>query len=345
MPVPDTASDLAPGLTYVSDALPGLRRQRRGKGFRYVDPRGRTVSAAERARILALGIPPAWEDVWICRDPGGHIQATGLDAAGRKQYRYHPGWSDWRARSKYDGLAGFGAGLARFRARVARDLAGTPGDLAFALAAIAVLLDRLHLRVGSACYATRNRSFGATTLLNRHLQLAPGEIRLRFRAKGGQRVEHRLRDSRLHRIFEAIDDLPGRNLFTWIDEEGCPRPIGSDQVNAYVAAATGVAGATAKTFRTWSGSLAALEAAEAARGPLRVRALAEAAAARLVNTPAVSRSAYIHPRILGLAELDPDARAELLGQIRPAGPGRLRAGERRLIGLLSAADPAGVRTA
>lgn len=124
MPVPDTASDLAPGLTYVSDALPGLRRQRRGKGFRYVDPRGRTVSAAERARILALGIPPAWEDVWICRDPGGHIQATGLDAAGRKQYRYHPGWSDWRARSKYDGLAGFGAGLARFRARVARDLAG-----------------------------------------------------------------------------------------------------------------------------------------------------------------------------------------------------------------------------
>lgn len=156
----DSADDLAPGLTYVSDTLPGLHRQRRGQGFRYLDPRGRAVSTTERARILALGIPPAWEEVWICRDPGGHIQATGLDAAGRKQYRYHPDWSAWRARSKYDGLAAFGAGLARFRARVDRDLSGTPGDLAFGLAAVAVLLDRLHLRVGSACYPPATAASG-----------------------------------------------------------------------------------------------------------------------------------------------------------------------------------------
>lgn len=341
-PVADPACP--PGLVYVSDADPGIRRRRRGTGFGYTGPDGRPVAAAQRARIAALGIPPAYADVWICADPAGHLQATGIDQAGRKQYRYHPDWSDWRARAKYDGLAAFGAALARFRARVARDLTGEAGDLDFSLAAIALLLDRLHLRVGNAAHTARSRSYGATTLLRRHLTLGDGELRLRFRAKGGKLVDHRLRDKRLHRIFEAIDDLPGKNLFGWVDEAGVLHAIGSQHVNAYLAARTGVDGVTAKTFRTWAGTLAAFAAARATPGRLSVRTMAEAAAQRLHNTPAISRSAYIHPAVLELATLDPEARAERLA-LAPVGSARLLADERRLLALLQSARPRAVDAA
>jgi DNA topoisomerase-1 len=325
-----------PGLIFVSDQMAGIARRRHGSGFRYVDAAGRAVGAADRRRIARLGIPPAWEGVWICADPAGHLQATGLDQAGRKQYRYHDDWSAWRARVKYDGLAAFGWGLARFRARVRRDLEGNAGDFDFTLAAVAVLLDRLHLRVGSAAYTAQNRSYGATTLLRRHLKLGDGVLRLRYRAKGGKLVEQSLRDRRLHGVFGAIDDLPGRNLFTYLDAEGTVHAIGSQHVNAYLAAHTGVEGVTAKTFRTWAGSLAAFTAARRTRGPLSIRALAEAAAARLHNTPEICRSAYIHPAVLGLAALDAEERTELLHDLRPAGPRRLRSDERRLLGLLAA---------
>ncbi len=267
----------------------------------------------------------------ICPDPSGHLQATGIDVAGRKQYRYHPDWSAWRSLAKYDGLVAFGAALARFRSRIERDLAGEAGDLDFSLAAIAVLLDRLHLRVGSAAHTARSRSYGATTLLHRHLTLGDGELRLRFRAKGGRLVDHRLRDRRLHRIFEAIDDLPGRTLFGWVGADGEMNPIGSHQVNAYLADRTGVQGVTAKTFRTWAGTLAAFDAARAAKHRLAVRVMAEAAAARLHNTPAISRSAYIHPAVLELATLNTAERTARLQALRPAGPARLLADERRLL--------------
>ncbi|HVL20345.1 MAG TPA: DNA topoisomerase IB [Amaricoccus sp.] len=327
--------EVPPGLVYVSDGGPGFLRRRQGKGFSYRTTAGELASPAERARIEALAIPPAWEDVWICADPNGHLQATGVDAAGRRQYRYHADWSAWRAQRKYDGLAGFGLALPRFRRRVLRDLGRDPGERELSLAAIATLLDRLHLRVGSAAHTARNRTFGATTLLHRHLRLGDGEIVLRFRAKGGRMTEHRLQDTRLHRIFEAIDDLPGRNLFTWVDADGLVHPIGSEAVNAYLAAATGLAGVSAKTFRTWAGTLAAFTAARQTTGRLGIRVLAEAAAARLHNTPAISRSAYIHPTVLGLVEMPPEARTAYLAAVPAAGPRQLRADERRLLGLLS----------
>jgi DNA topoisomerase-1 len=328
-----------PGLVYVGDEIPGIRRRRHGRGFIYLDAAGRTVNGSERARIESLAVPPAWEDVWICPEPAGHLQATGMDSAGRKQYRYHADWSAWRARAKFDNLAAFGRALARFRERVRRDLEGDAGDLDLSLAAIGVLLDRLHLRVGSSAYAARNRTYGATTLLNRHLKLGDGELRLRYRSKGGKLVEHRLRDRRLHRILEAIHDLPGRNLFTYIGPDGAVHAIGSHQVNAYLAARTGVEGATAKSFRTWAGTLAAFAAARAAPGRVGVRTMAEAAAAVLHNTPAISRSSYIHPTVLELASLGVEERRGLLRGLRPSGPIRLRSDERRLLGLLERQAP------
>lgn len=340
MDIATSIGNLPPGLVYVGDEMPGIVRRRRGTAFSYLDARGRTVGAEVRRRCVELAIPPAWERVWICADPAGHLQATGFDAAGRKQYRYHPDWSAWRAEAKYAGLAAFGRGLARLRARIERDLAGDAGDLAVSLAAIAMLLDRVHLRVGSAAHTARSRTFGATTLQPRHLKLDGDVVRLRYRAKGGRMTEHTLRDRRLHRILEAIHDLPGRTLFTWIDAEGEAHGIGSQQVNRYLAEGTGVEGATAKTFRTWAGTLAAFGVARAAPGRLAIRAMAEAAAGRLHNTVAIARSAYIHPSVAALAEIDPDARTDLLARLDPAGPRRLRADERRLIGLLEAAPGA-----
>jgi DNA topoisomerase I len=326
-----------PGLVYVSDEMPGIRRVRRGRGFSYLDPSGRPLrDPAERARIAALGVPPAYREVWICPLPAGHLQATGLDVAGRKQYRYHPDWTNWRSRTKYDSLAEFGAALPRFRARIRRDLDREAGERAFALAAVSLLLDRLHLRVGSAGHTAVSRTYGATTLLTRHVKLQSGTVRLRYRAKGGRTVEHRLADRKLHRIFEAIGDLPGRNLFTWIGDDGEPHALGSQHVNDYIAEATGLGTATAKTFRTWAGSVAALTAAHGERGRLTVRVMAEAAAARLHNTPAISRTSYIHPAVLDLATLPPAERLDLLRGLAPVGPGRLRAEERRLLGLLAA---------
>lgn len=334
----DATDEAPPGLVYVSDAEPGFRRRRAGRGFALLDTEGRPIrDDATRARILDLGIPPAWREVWISRIPNGHIQATGLDEAGRKQYRYHPDWQAWRAEVKYGQLAAFGAALPRLRRRVRRDLERGAGDFLFSLAALTMLLDHTHIRVGNRAYAEANGTYGATTLLRRHVTLKDGVVRLRFRAKGGKKVSHTLRDRRLHRIFQEIGDLPGRNLFTFIGEDGAPRPICSHHVNAYVAEAAGIEGVTGKTFRTWAGTLAAFRAAETAgEGRLTMRLLCRAAAETLANTPAICRSSYIHPRVLDLAGMRPAARLEILGAVIPQGPRGLRAIERRLLGLLAA---------
>lgn len=324
-----------PGLVYVSDAAPGITRRARGRSFSFYDPKGRLIGPGdERTRILRLGVPPAYREVWICPLANGHLQATGFDDRGRKQYRYHADWSAWRSATKYDQLADFGAALPRLRARVLRDLGGNAGDLAFSLAALAMLLDRLNLRVGNAAYTETNRTYGATTLLKKHLSLDGGVLRLRFRAKGGKRVEHTLRDRRLLRIMQEIHDLPGRHLFAYVNGEGEVTPVGSAHVNAYLAEATGVAGATAKTFRTWGGTLAAFGLARAARGPVTLKAMAEAAAERLGNTPAICRGSYIHPRVLALSALSGEERVAFLRAIPPSGPRRLAAAERQLVGLL-----------
>lgn len=323
------------GLIYVDDSMPGIRRRKAGKGFCFVGPDGVKLKGTDRARCVKLAVPPAYRDVWICEHPNGHLQFTGFDVRGRKQYRYHLDWADWRAEAKYGNLPPFGAALGQLRRRVDRDLQGEAGDLSFSLAAMVMLIDRAYLRAGTPAYTLENRTFGATTLLNRHLSLEGGTVRLKFRAKGGKAVNRTLRDERLHKIMHQIGDLPGRHLFTWLDEEGEVHPVSSTHLNAYIAAGTGVAGASAKTFRTWGGSLAAFSAARAEPEKLSVKTMAEAAADALSNTPTIAKKSYIHPKVLGLVELKPSERLELMAALSSEGDSALKADERRLLQFLA----------
>ncbi len=296
-----------PDLTYYPDSRPGIRRRRCGRGFSYTAPDGTRIDdSTERARIGALAVPPAYEDVWICPQANGHLQATGRDARARKQYRYHPEWTAFRAERKYGHLATFGAALPGVRRAILTQLRERdPGDKAFALAATLALLDRAGLRVGNADYAKENGSYGATTLRGTHLRLDGGTLRLNFPGKGGKRVRKVLKDRTLERALTRLDDLPGRALIAWLDEEGTPHTLRSEEINLWLAERTGDAQITAKTFRTWNGSVAALEAAQRAQkssATISIKTMAEAAAERLVNTPTVARNSYVHPEVIALAE-------------------------------------------
>lgn len=323
------------GLVYVSDSEPGIRRHRTGRSFCYRLPDGSLVrDAAVKARIAALGLPPAYENVWICIDENGHLQATGYDSRGRKQYRYHRDWSALKSGDKFAQLIAFGRALPRLRRAVRRDLDGPAGAAETMLAAIVVLLDEAQLRVGNRVYAQENRTFGATTLLKRHVSLSDGRIELRFVAKGGRRVRRSLRHPRLQRLLEQCADLPGRQLFVWKDEADLVHPIDSGRLNAYLADISGLP-VSAKTFRTWAGSLAAFalarQAIEAGERPT-VRAMAAHAAETLHNTPAICRSSYIHPDILALAR-EPETIRPALRRPPPPKPG-LRQEEARLLRFL-----------
>ncbi|MBB6221128.1 DNA topoisomerase IB [Rhizobium leguminosarum] len=320
------------GLVYVSDAEPGIRRRRKGKGFSYVMPDGTTLAdELQRARIGALGLPPAYENVWICLYDNGHLQATGIDARGRKQYRYHKDWQSFRSAGKFHQLIEFGRALPRIRRTVLRHLDTGTEDIDGVLAALTTLLDEAHLRVGNQAYVRENGTYGATTLLKRHLKIVDGQIELKFRAKGGKRVQRSLKHPRLQKILEEIADLPGRQLFVWKDESGALKPIDSGRLNAYLAEISGIP-ISAKTFRTWAGSLAAFGAARetiVGGGRPTVKQMSEAAAEALHNTPAISRSSYIHPAIIALAGNDHPL-------IESAGPLRgLRAEENRLLDFLT----------
>jgi DNA topoisomerase-1 len=324
-------------LVFVSDSEPGISRRRVGKGFSYRNPMGKPLTSTDLVRVKSLAVPPAYGDVWICALANGHLQATGRDARGRKQYRYHPQWSETRARTKYDQLSAFGQALPALRRRVRRDLQGEVGDRAFSLAALVLLLDRTCLRIGNPAYTAANRSFGASTLLTRHLSLnEDGLIQLKFRAKGGKLCRHVLRDRRLNHILQEIGDLPGRNIFTYLDEEGEPRALHSQDVNEYLSEIAGE-GVTAKTFRTWGGSLAAFELASglAPDARLTLRMMTEAAAERLYNTPTICRKSYIHPDILALAERSADERLALLAGLPCLEIAELRASERGLLAFLA----------
>ena len=326
---------LPEGLVYVTDRIPGITRQRRGKGFTYRAPDGTTIErGAERERLERLGVPPAYEGVWMCPWPNGHLQATGTDARARKQYRYHGLWSAHRGETKFSQLPAFGRALPAIRARVARDLAAPAGDPAFALAAAVTLIDRLALRVGNEDYARENGSYGALTLRNRHVRLTDGAIGLDFRAKSGQRVRRSLRDARLLRILEKASDLPGAELLTWVDADGAPHALTSTALNAYLDRADGddAVAFTAKTFRTWAGTLAAYQRLEEGDAP-SLKALADAAAARLHNTPAVARASYVHPAVLALAGTVPPAPDAMPPPMPLRG---LSAAEARLLALLDA---------
>lgn len=299
------------GLVYVSDTEPGIRRERRGRGFCYRLPDGALVRDRQTLdRIRSLGLPPAYEKVWICIRENGHLQATGFDVRGRKQYRYHDGWQEWRSEQKFGELASFADALPRIRRRVAADLDRSSDDAVFLLAGVVALLDETHLRIGNRAYTRDNGSYGATTLLKRHLSFGGDGIRLSFVAKGGKRVRRQLRHPRLQKILEVIADLPGRELFSWRDAEGEMRRIDSGRLNAYLGQIAGCP-ISAKTFRTWGGSVAAfaLAAKELRRGACpSIKALCAAASDALHNTPAICRTSYVHPAVLELAT-DEDRRA------------------------------------
>lgn len=330
-------------LVYVSDSEPGITRVRAGRGFSYRLPDGARVErAAERKRIEALGIPPAYENVWICLRADGHIQATGKDERARKQYRYHPEWSAFRARRKFDQQADFAAALPRIRRRVRAGLEGDPGDLDHTLAALAFLLDHAPMRVGNRAYAEENGTYGATTLLRRHLKIGKDAVRLDYRAKGGKRVRRTMRHKRLHRVLESIADLPGKELFVWRNRDGDFVPVDSARLNAYLAEISGLEAVTAKTFRTWAGTVSAFREAVstlAAGGTPTVKALSEATAAELHNTPAVSRASYIHPAVMALAQDDDRARRALDKALKtPDRRDGLLADEARLVRYLDLAS-------
>jgi len=330
----------AGSLIYVTDDSPGLHRLRRGRGFEYRTASGRAVRDPQViGRIRRLAIPPAYTQVWICASPHGHLQATGRDARGRKQYRYHAEWRAARDACKFDRLLAFGTALPRIRACVARDLmahaAATGRDAV--LAAIVRLLDTTLVRIGNDEYARSNGSFGLTTLRARHAAVQGSTLRLRFRGKSGVPHEVALDDPHVARVVRRCQGLPGQELFQYLDDEGTPRALGSADVNAYLRAAS-AGDFTAKDFRTWHGSVLAFDlwrrAADAAPtlAPTANRLLAEVAA-RLGNTVAVCRKAYVHPRVL-----------ELLGGREPTtcwGPVKRRAGlaaaEREFVAFLSAA--------
>jgi len=306
--VPNTdppAAAKAAGLRYVLDDRPGIRREPDGDGFRYVDAKGEPVDdEATLKRIKSLAIPPAWTDVWICPQANGHLQATGRDARGRKQYRYHPKWREVRDEVKYERMINFGKALPKIRKEVDRALAlpGLPRDKV--LATIVYLLEATMMRIGNDEYARENKSYGLTTLRNRHVKIDGSEVEFRFRGKSGVYHDVKVHDRRLARIIQRTRDLPGQDLFQYLDEDGERHTVGSSDVNDYLRTITGE-DYTAKDFRTWSGTVLAamaLQEFEAVDSDAQakknvVRAI-ESVAERLGNTPSVCRKCYVHPAVL-----------------------------------------------
>jgi DNA topoisomerase I len=292
------------GLRYTSDEEPGIRRRRKGRGFAYVDRDGVPVrDDGELQRIRRLAIPPAWTDVWISPSPLGHIQATGRDARGRKQYRYHERWRDVRDEAKYGKLSDFAKALPRIRERVDADLArpGIPRERVLATAVR--ILEETFMRVGNVEYARANGSFGLTTLRAKHVDVDGSRIVFRFRGKSGKDHEVDVRDRRLARVIGRLEHLPGQELFRYLDDDGELRTIGSDDVNEYLREISSE-DLSAKDFRTWAGTVLAARAL-AELGPARNERIAQkrivqaidVVSARLGNTRAVCRKCYVHPGI------------------------------------------------
>lgn len=307
---PDGAEAAASGrLRYVSDARPGIERLRSGRGFRYrVQADGRTVRDPQiLARIRALAIPPAWTAVWICPTEAGHIQAVGRDARGRKQYRYHARWREVRDEAKYARLIDFGRALPRIRQAVRRDLARPGLPRRKVLATVVRLLETTLIRVGNEEYARQNHSYGLTTLRARHVRVRGDQLRFEFRGKGGKPHLVALSDRRLARVVQQCQDLPGHDLFQYLDEAGRRQTIGSADVNAYLRQVAGHE-FTAKDFRTWAGTVLAattlqeLAAPGLARSRRAVVRMVSAVAERLRNTPAICRRCYIHPAVVAAFE-------------------------------------------
>jgi DNA topoisomerase I len=298
-------SALAAGLHYTTDARPGIKRVRHGSSFHYVNGNGRKIrDARELTRIRSLVIPPAWQDVWISADPRGHLQAVGRDARGRKQYRYHPKWRVVRDETKYYRLIGFAEALPAIRTRTARDLRSPELTREKVLAAVVQLLEKTLIRVGNDEYARDNRSFGLTTLRDGHVNVSGAKVRFSFRGKSGVEHDIQLDDRRLARTIKDCRDLPGYDLFQYLDDDGERHPVGSADVNAYLKEITGE-DYTSKDFRTWAGTVLAAQTLQeferfesGTQAKRNIVSAVEAVAKRLGNTKAVCRKCYIHPAIL-----------------------------------------------
>ena len=300
---PRDAAETA-GLTYVSDEAPGIRRRKSGKGFTYTRPDGAKVAdKATLERIRSLAIPPAYTDVWICPRASGHIQATGRDAKGRKQYRYHPAFREVRESTKYEHMLEFARGLPAIRKTIDEhmSLRGLPREKV--LATVVHLLENTLIRVGNSDYVKQNKSYGLTTLRDPHVKVEGGELRFQFKGKSGKTWKLQVKDRRIARIVKACQDLPGQDLFQYIDDDGEQLSITSADVNAYLKEITGRE-ITAKDFRTWAGTvLAALALSEfeefdnQAKAKKNIREAIEKVASRLGNTPSICRKCYVHPEV------------------------------------------------
>jgi len=302
---PQVAAQAA-GLRYVTDQMPGISRQKSGAGFRYIYPTGEAVKEQPvLERIKSLVIPPAWNDVWICPDPAGHLQATGRDQRGRKQSRYHPCWREIRDETKYTRMIAFAEALPNIRKRANQDLKLTGLPRNKVLATVVRLLEVSLIRVGNEEYAKENHSFGLTTLRNRHVEVRGSTMRFHFRGKSGKWHDVNVRDRRLARIIRSCQDLPGQELFQYINEDGKREKVSSEDVNAYLREISSE-DFTAKDFRTWIGTVYAALALQQfepfhteSQAKKNLAQAIKAVAQLLGNTPSVCRKCYVHPEIVG----------------------------------------------
>jgi DNA topoisomerase-1 len=288
-----------PALRYVDDSRPGITRKRHGRYWQYFDANGKRITDRDEIdRLNAIGLPPAYRDAWFCPDPYGHIQAIGYDDKGRKQYRYHGGFREKQDAAKYESCASFGKALPKLRKRVEADLRKRELSRDTVVAAIVRLLDIGSIRVGNEAYARTNKSYGATTLRQRHAKVAGRKVKMRFKAKSGIERELTITDTSLSRIVRRCQDLPGQHLFQYINGDGEPHPVSSTDVNDYIREATGE-DFTAKHFRTWSASAIAFEQiCGAGEEGIGLNAMLEPVAEALGNTPAISRKSYVHPALI-----------------------------------------------
>jgi DNA topoisomerase I len=355
-PVLDFASDVqtildaretaeSNGLRYIADDIPGIRRRRAGTGFVYLLPGGaRLANRHVIRRLKALAVPPAWTDVWLCPFADGHIQATGRDAKGRKQYRYHQAFREMREGAKFEHMFAFAEALPTIRATVAKHMAQRGLSREKVLATVVHLLEATLIRVGNDDYARRNKSFGLTTLKNRHVAIEGSEIRFRFVGKSGKQWSLKLRDRRVANVIRACQELPGQDLLRYADEDGRLHVVTSGDVNSYLKEISGE-DVTAKDFRTWAGTvLAALALREAeifetlAEAKRNLKAAIAAVSARLGNTPTICRKCYIHPEVMSaylegklLLEIEAEVESELVDELA-----RLQPEEAALLTLLRA---------
>ena len=324
-------------LRHSSDSEPGISRKRMGRYWAYFDADGKRITDRDEIdRLNAVGLPPAYEKAWFCADANGHLQATGVDARGRKQYRYHPAFREKRDSAKYEGLLEFGKALPKLRRRVEQDLKRRSLTREAVIAAVVRLLDRQHIRIGNEEYAKENKSFGATTLRRRHLRRTGHGLMMRFAGKHGIVHEVKITDSNLKRICKRCQDLPGQMLFQYVNGDGEPKPVTSGDVNDYIKEASG-GEFTAKHFRTWGASVIAcdqlLKKAEHAR--ISLKTVIEPVAEALGNTPAISRKSYVHPKLLEAVK--EDSRDPLSGMERPRGRKRMSSSEVALLHFLTSA--------